>query len=197
MASLGGGPAVFVDKDGTLIENIPYNVDSRRIRLMPGAGAALRLLQDHGYNVVVVSNQSGIARGYFVERDLVRVRSRIGQLLADEGVDLQGFYYCPHHPEGVVARYRMLCTCRKPAPGLLQLASGQLEIDLGASWMVGDILDDVEAGTRAGVRSVLLDAGGETEWRMGPKRQPNHVAHSWDEVAEQILHAGNLSQWQH
>src|SRR3954470_4144135 len=106
--------AVFLDKDGTLIEDVPYNVDPERIRLAPGAEQGLRLLHAAGYGLVVISNQSGGARGFFEEEALLAVEQRLRDLLAGAGVPLLGFYYCPHHPEGVVPNLAVACGCRKP-----------------------------------------------------------------------------------
>lgn len=179
--------AVFLDKDGTLIEDVPYNADPERIRLSDRAGEALAALSEAGFELVVVSNQSGVARGYFSEEALADVAARLDQLLAQFDVRLSGFYYCPHHPEGAIAGYRTTCRCRKPAPGLLTRAAQELGLDLGASWLVGDILDDVEAGARAGCATVLLNNGNETQWRDGPWRRPKHTAHDLAEAAEIIL----------
>src|SRR5438067_2531343 len=112
-------PAVFLDKDGTLVEDVPYNVDPNLVRLAPGAATGVQLLSRAGYALVVVSNQSGVARGLFEEQALVAVEDRVRELLAALDVSLAGFYYCPHHPEGTVDRYRSLCSCRKPDPGML------------------------------------------------------------------------------
>src|SRR5687767_4595107 len=142
-------PAVFLDKDGTLISDVPYNVDPALIELAPTADTALPLLADAGYALIVVSNQSGVARGYFPESDLVAVEVRLRELLAEVNVSLAGFYYCPHHPAGQVARYAGSCECRKPAPGLVLRAAAELGLDLSRSWLIGDILDDIEAGRRA------------------------------------------------
>ncbi|GMA15511.1 D-glycero-alpha-D-manno-heptose-1,7-bisphosphate 7-phosphatase [Deinococcus metallilatus] len=181
--------AVLLDKDGTLIEDVPYNVDPALIRLAPGVGEALRALHGAGYTLVVVTNQSGVARGLFPESALEGVEVRLRELLAAEGVPLSGFYACPHHPEGTVAKYTRDCDCRKPQPGLLRRAAKELDLDLAASWMVGDILNDVEAGGRAGCRTVLLDTGGETEWVLGQYRTPDVTARNWSEVAAAILAA--------
>jgi histidinol-phosphate phosphatase family protein len=178
--------AVFLDKDGTLIENVPDNVDPGRVRLAPGAVEGLGRLHAAGYALVVVSNQSGVARGLFPEAALVAVAGRLDRLLGEAGIPLRGFRYCPHHPDGRVGRYRRRCACRKPAPGLLLRAAADYGLDLAASWMVGDILDDVEAGRRAGCRTVLVDAGGETEWRPGPDRRPHHVVADLAEAARRI-----------
>ncbi|MFZ6028668.1 MAG: D-glycero-alpha-D-manno-heptose-1,7-bisphosphate 7-phosphatase [Chloroflexota bacterium] len=168
--------AVFFDKDGTLVEDVPYNVDPARLSLAPGIGAALRCLQDAGYRLVVVSNQSGIARGYFSEEALARLEYVLRQRLEILGVSLQGFYYCPHHPQGTVPAYTRRCSCRKPEPGLLLRSAREHNIDLRRSWLVGDILDDVQAGRRAGCRTILLDNGNETEWFLSRERLPHHLA---------------------
>jgi D,D-heptose 1,7-bisphosphate phosphatase len=168
--------AIFLDKDGTLVENIPYNVEPRRINLANAAGPALRLLSRLDYRFYVISNQDGVAHGRFTEDAIARVRDRLADLLFRENLSLDGFYYCPHHPSGSVAQYALPCDCRKPMPGMLQRAAREHDIDLSASWMVGDILHDVEAGNRAGCRTLLIDNGNETEWRLGPGRVPTRMA---------------------
>jgi D-glycero-D-manno-heptose 1,7-bisphosphate phosphatase len=178
---------VFLDKDGTLIENVPYNVDPERMRLTAGAAAGLRKLHEAGFVLAVVSNQSGVARGYFVEEALAAVEARLRSLLGEEGVPLAGFFYCPHHPEGVVPALAVTCACRKPAPGLVLRAARELGAELGRSWLVGDILDDVEAGRRAGCRTVLLDNGNETEWALTAGRLPHFMAADLAAAADIIL----------
>jgi histidinol-phosphate phosphatase family protein len=185
-------PAVFLDKDGTLIDDVPYNVDPRHVTLARGAGGALRLLKAHGYLLVVVSNQPGIAMGRFAPEALRGVERRIQELLADSGVAIDAFYYCPHLPQGLKVRYAVRCLCRKPQPGLLRRAARDWQIDLKRSWLVGDILDDVEAGNRAGCRSVLIHNGNETEWRFGPHREPDDHARSLRQAAQLILTAAGL-----
>lgn len=169
-------PAVFLDKDGTLIEDVPYNVDVERIRFYPEVPDALAQLQAHGFLLVVVSNQPGIAHGYFDAAAVEATGAAVRTELARWGVSLAGFYYCPHHPEGVIPDYAIACDCRKPLAGMLLRAVRELDVDLSASWMVGDILNDVEAGNRAGCRTVLVDRGNETEWLRGEHRVPDHVA---------------------
>ncbi|MDB5798795.1 MAG: family hydrolase [Paucimonas sp.] len=165
--------AVFLDKDGTLVKDIPFNVDPARMQLTPHAGAGLRLLRDAGYQFFVISNQAGVAQGRFEEQALQAVSDKLRSMLAAEGVDLRDFYYCPHAPDGIVARYALQCDCRKPLPGLFHRAAAEHGIALEQSWMIGDILNDVEAGQRAGCRSVLIDNGNETEWLPGPWRTPH------------------------
>jgi D-glycero-D-manno-heptose 1,7-bisphosphate phosphatase len=184
--------AIFIDKDGTLIHNVPYNVNPKLIRLLDKTVEGLRLLQEAGYQLVVVSNQSGVARGMFKEQELNRVESKLRHLLASSGVRLSGFYYCPHHPDGIVARYAIDCFCRKPKPGMLFQASNDLNINLMDCWLIGDILNDVEAGNRVGCGTVLLDNGSETEWDLSPIRRPDFVATDLLEAAQIILMAEKL-----
>jgi D-glycero-D-manno-heptose 1,7-bisphosphate phosphatase len=182
MAVTGLQSAVFLDKDGTLIENVPYNVDLSLIRFTPGALDGARLLAAAGFRLVVVSNQSGISRGLFSETALSAVHDRLVSLLSAAGVTLSGFYYCPHVPADD-------CECRKPKPGLLLRAARELSLDLSASWLIGDILDDVEAGRRAGCRTILLANGGETEWLPGAFREPHYVALNIAEAAALVAAA--------
>ncbi|HJV86038.1 MAG TPA: HAD family hydrolase [Noviherbaspirillum sp.] len=168
--------AIFLDKDGTLVENVPYNVNPALLELTWQAGQALQLLKELGYALIVVTNQPGLARGLFTERALGALQQRLSELLVQYGVALDGFYYCPHSADGAVERYAVSCTCRKPMPGMLFRAAHEHGIDLSASWMIGDILHDVEAGRRAGCRTVLIDNGNETEWKMSAHRTPHLTA---------------------
>jgi D-glycero-D-manno-heptose 1,7-bisphosphate phosphatase len=177
-------PAVFLDKDGTLVDDVPYNVDPALVRLTFGARVGVRILRAAGYALVVASNQSGVARGLFEFDDLLGVRARIEQLLS---MQFEGFYCCPHLPEGRVSAYAIACECRKPMPGLLERAADELGLDLSRSWMIGDIVSDVEAGRRAGCRTVLLSRGGGFEWRGDPLRTPTLVAGDLYEAARQII----------
>ena len=178
-------PAVFLDKDGTLVENLPYNVDPARLRFMPQAGPVLRQLAAAGFALVLVSNQSGLARGYFTADDLSRLEAALRQRLLDQhGVHLDAVRWCPHAPD---AEGAPRCPCRKPAPGLLLQAAQALALDLRRSWMIGDTLDDVEAGHRAGCRALLFDSGGETLWRPGPLREPQQRVKHWATAGALIL----------
>ena len=182
-----GRPAVFLDKDGTLIEDVPYSVDPARLRFTPRALPALRLLRDAGYALVVVTNQPGLALGCFSAAELEALRLALAEKLWREGgVALDGFFFCPHAAEAG-------CDCRKPAAGLLLRAAAALGLDLARSWMVGDILNDVEAGRRAGCRSVLLDVGHETLWQFTPLRQPSHRAKDLLSAARFILESHDMN----
>jgi D-glycero-D-manno-heptose 1,7-bisphosphate phosphatase len=179
--------AIFLDKDGTLIPDIPYNVNPDLITIVPDAIEGLKQLSAEGYLLIIISNQAGVARGYFTEDKLPAVEQRIKQLLEKQGVKLSAFYYCPHHPEGTVSRYTDDCYCRKPQPGMLLKAARDHNIDLPSSWMIGDILNDVEAGNRAGSKTVLINNGNETEWIAGTLRSPTYISNSINQAAEDIL----------
>jgi D-glycero-D-manno-heptose 1,7-bisphosphate phosphatase len=179
--------AVFLDKDGTLIKDVPYNVDPRQIQFTEGAIAGLQALHTANYVLIVITNQSGVARGYFPESALLPVEQHLRSQLAMAGVPLRGFYYCPHHPDGVVASYAIACDCRKPQPGLLYQAAADLAIDLSQSWLIGDILHDVAAGRAAGCCTILLDNGNETEWQLSPQRLPHYIVADLQEAAQLIL----------
>ncbi|HYH56886.1 MAG TPA: HAD family hydrolase [Anseongella sp.] len=187
---------VFLDKDGTLIENVPYNTDPGKIRFCPGVPEALRLLQEYGYKLIVVSNQAGVAYGFFKEEDLRTVKNALQERLAEYGVQLDGFYYCPHHIRGKVSRYALNCTCRKPMPGMLIRGAVEHGADLSSSWMIGDILDDIEAGNCAGCKTVLIDNGNETEWvYSSARRKPHFLVKDMEEAARCIIsQAGNVKE---
>jgi len=179
--------AVFLDKDGTLIPDIFYNSNVEKITLCDGVVEGLTQLANNGYDLFVISNQPGIAYGYFNEEALMHVREKINSLLKIFGISLSGFYYCPHHPLGRIEPFNRTCNCRKPSPGLIFQAAKENGIDLKKSWMVGDILHDVEAGNRSGCRTVLIDNGNETEWKPGIFRNPEFKAGNMKEAAEYIL----------
>lgn len=171
--------AVFLDRDGTLNEEVDFLTDPDELVLVPGAGAAVRALNDAGLAAVVVTNQSGIARGLLDEAGLARIHARLAELLAAQGARIDAWYFCPHHPDEGAPPYRGPCECRKPAPGMLVRAARELGLDLRRSWVVGDSLRDLEAGAALGVPGVLVATGkGEREraklaGRPGP---PPHLA---------------------
>lgn len=183
-------PAVFLDKDGTVVADVPFNVSPARIRPARKAREALQRLSGSGLPLILVSNQPGVAFGRFDEQALQAVHAHLRLMFADCGATLTGFYYCPHHPDGGVPAYARACECRKPEPGLLLTAARKHNLTLRRSWMIGDILDDIEAGNRAGCRTILVDNGGETEWRFSPLRTPTHVVHDLDEAARIITRTG-------
>ena len=178
---------MFVDKDGTLVHDVPYNVDPDLLRFTPSAFEGLRLLADAGFEIIVVTNQPGLATGRFTRRDFAVLEAAlIDRVKAGSGVEMAGVYCCPHAagPDG-----RPACLCRKPAPGLLRQAATRHRLDLTRCWFIGDILDDVEAGHRAGCRSILLDVGNETVWKRSPIREPEGRCTDLLEAARFILEA--------
>lgn len=179
--------AIFLDKDGTLIPDIPYNVDPDLITLSVEAINGLKRLVAAGFRLILISNQSGVAFSYFHEHALLFVERKINRLLQSEGLYLSDFYYCPHHPKGVIKTYRLHCLCRKPNAGLFFRAAKDHHIVLSKSWMIGDILNDVEAGNRAGCRTLLIDNGNETEWKMNDIRTPDGIVTSINTAADFIL----------
>jgi D-glycero-D-manno-heptose 1,7-bisphosphate phosphatase len=153
---VSGTPAVFLDRDGTLIEDLGYPREPERIRLLDGVGAGLRTLRDAGFALVVISNQSGIGRGIIDPAEATAVHDRFITLLGAEQVQLDATHYCPHAPSDG-------CDCRKPEPTMLVRAAADLDISLGDSFMVGDKLSDAQAGHRAGCRTILLGDDGDAD----------------------------------
>jgi len=150
------GKAVFLDRDNTLIEDPGYISDPKVVTLLPGVELALKSLAQCGYKLVVVTNQSGIARGLITEQTLEKIHAELRRQLSERGAHLDGIYYCPFHPEGTIEEFAKQSDLRKPQPGMLQLAAKELDIDLSQSWMVGDSARDIEAGQRAGCKTIRV-----------------------------------------
>jgi len=179
-------PAVFIDRDGTISEEVGYVNHLSRYRVFPFAAEAVRLLNEAGWLAVLITNQAGVARGYFKEELIGEVHAFLAAELGRGGARLDAVYYCPHHPTAGEPPYRLDCDCRKPRPGLIRRAAAELNLDLEGSWMVGDRYGDVELAHNAGLRSALVLTGygrGELE----------HQSHLWprrpDLVAENLLEA--------
>jgi D,D-heptose 1,7-bisphosphate phosphatase len=149
--------AIFLDCDGTLIEDHGYINHPDQVMLLAGVTDALVELRAMGYKLIVVSNQSGVARGIVTEKVLAQIHSRLKKLLAEKNTSLDRIYYCPYHPDGVVEKYRKESDDRKPAPGMLLTAADKMNIDLNQSWMIGDGDRDIEAGSQAGCRTILIN----------------------------------------
>jgi D-glycero-D-manno-heptose 1,7-bisphosphate phosphatase len=151
--------AVFLDRDGTLIQERHFLRREEDVALMPGSASALRMLAGCGLALVVVSNQSGLARGLISPAELALVHARLAVLLDEAGLALDGLYYCPHHPEGSVPALSRVCDCRKPAPGLIQRAASELGLALEGSWVVGDKVEDMELAAAMDLRGLLVRTG--------------------------------------
>ena len=148
--------AVFLDRDGTIMDDVGYPTSPDQIRILPGVPPALRRLRQAGFLLLVVTNQSALARGWLTEAQLEAIHLRLNETLGAEGAQIDAFYHCPHLPDGRIERYARDCECRKPAPGLLLRAASDWGVELSRSYMVGDSPRDVEAGRRAGCHSILI-----------------------------------------
>jgi D-glycero-D-manno-heptose 1,7-bisphosphate phosphatase len=149
--------AIFLDRDDTLIEDPGYINNPEQVKLLDGVPEALIQFKALGYKLIVVTNQSAVAHGIVTEKVLGEIHDRLKQLLADKNAFLDRIYYCPYHPEGIVPKYRKESNCRKPSPGMLLQAADEMDIDLGQSWCVGNSSRDIEAGLRAGCKTILID----------------------------------------
>jgi D-glycero-D-manno-heptose 1,7-bisphosphate phosphatase len=177
MMAKGCRPAVFFDRDGTIIHDVGYPKDPGQVQLLPGAGEALADLKKRGFALVLISNQSGIGRGLVTEREAEHVHQQVVSSLAQYSVQLDAAYYCPHAPA-------QRCCCRKPSPSMLLQAAGKCALDLACSFMVGDKPIDIEAGKRVGCRTILLAA---SPIHVGSDPVPDDVATDWSEVWQHIL----------
>ena len=183
--------AVFIDRDGTLSDEVGYINHPSRFRLFPYAAAAIHHLNENGWLAIVTTNQAGVARGYFSEDMIAAVHERMTNELASGGGRLDAIYYCAHHPSVGEEPYRLDCDCRKPKPGLISRAARDFEINLNESWMVGDRYSDIELARNAGVKSAFVLTGyGRGEWehqRPNWKEQPDLVAENLWEVVRLIV----------
>lgn len=184
-------PAVFLDRDGTINEQMGYINHISRFQLLPGVGRAIARLNEHYIPVVVVTNQSGLARGYFPVSLLEAVHEKMVDELAADGAHIDGLYICPHHPEAREAAYRLDCNCRKPKTGLFEQAARELDLDLSRSFVVGDRWSDLKSGARVGARSILVLTGygqGDLAY-VGPEQavQPDYVAADLNQAVQWIL----------
>jgi D-glycero-D-manno-heptose 1,7-bisphosphate phosphatase len=183
--------AVFLDRDGTINEQMGYINHTCRFQLLPGAAEAIKKLNDAEIPVVVVSNQSGLARGYFPEELLLAVHEKMTRLLAEKGAHVDGIYYCPHHPEAKEKRFREVCSCRKPKPGLILQAAQEMNLAPEKSFVVGDRWSDIKTAANCGARSILVRTGygrGD-ELYIGPHQeiQPDYKAEDLLEAVAWIL----------
>jgi D-glycero-D-manno-heptose 1,7-bisphosphate phosphatase len=190
--------AVFIDRDGTISEEVGYVNHPSRYRVFPYAARAVRLLNEAGWLAIVVTNQAGVARGYFTEDLITATHDLLIQSLAHEGARLDAIYYCPHHPSVGQPPYRLDCDCRKPRPGLIRRATEDFPIDLAQSWMVGDRYSDVEMAHNAGLRAAFVLSGyGRGEWeyqRATWRRQPDLVAEDLLDAVRLIMRATDQNQ---
>ncbi len=178
--------AILLDRDDTLIEDPGYISSPEQVQLLPGVATALIELKALGYKLVVITNQSAVARGIVTEQVLGKIHNRLKQLLADKSAFLDRIYYCPYHPDGVVAKYRQESDFRKPNPGMLLKAAEEMDIDLGQSWCVGNSGSDVEAGLRAGCKTILIDLPSHQQQLKPGDPRPDYKAINIKEVVNII-----------
>lgn len=189
--------AVFLDRDGTINVEVGYLCRPEEFRLIDGSAEAIRRLNEAGFLVVVVSNQSGVARGYFDEAAVAGVNETMMRQLAQLGARLDAVYYCPHHPEGAVEQYRRECDCRKPGSGMVRRAEKDLGIDVTRSYVVGDHQGDILLAKNVGARSILVVTGHGAEEldklkALGVK--PDWIADNLAEAVDRILSETNREQ---
>jgi D-glycero-D-manno-heptose 1,7-bisphosphate phosphatase len=169
-------PAVFIDRDGTILDELGYVVPGSEIKIYPFSAPAITRLTDAGFPVVVITNQGGIALGMYDHAFVDQTHDSLAQALANDGAHITAWYYCPHHPEGKVAEFTQACECRKPGTRMLENAARDLNLDLSRSWVVGDQWRDIELARRAGARGILVrtgyGAGLEKNWPSDLARPP-------------------------
>lgn len=183
--------AVFIDRDGTISEEVGYINHPSRFRLFDYSSSAIKHLNENDWLAILVTNQAGVARGYFSEEMIKTVHSAMSRDLEDNGAKLDAIYYCAHHPSVGEPPYRFDCDCRKPKPGLISRAAEDFDIDLQQSWMVGDRYSDIELARNAGLKSAFVLSGyGRGEWehqRSAWTQQPDLVAESLLEAVNSIV----------
>ncbi len=192
MASSGAKGAVFLDRDGTIIRQVELMHEVSQLRLLPGAANALRIFNEKGLLVVVVTNQPVVARGLASEQDIKLVHEELNRRLQARGAHIDAFYFCPHHPNATLEQYRTTCPCRKPEPGMILHAAEEHGVDLSRSVMIGDTTQDILAGSQAGVRTILVRTGhgGRDPWQY--QSLPDWTAKNLLEAAHIWVEANSI-----
>jgi D-glycero-D-manno-heptose 1,7-bisphosphate phosphatase len=184
-------PAVFIDRDGTINQELGYVNHISRFMLLPGVGEAISLLNEHNRLVLITSNQSGVARGYFPIDLVHQTHEQMKRELKNENAHIDGIYFCPHHPDGAVLEYKKACRCRKPETGLIELARKEFDIDMGKSYVIGDRWLDIAFAHNAGLPGILVLTGygmGEREYVVPPQGiTPAYVAENLVEAVRWLL----------
>lgn len=180
--------AIFLDRDDTLIDDPGYISSPDQVKLLDGVPRALKELKRMGFKIVIVSNQSAVARGMITEQELAAIHKRLKTLLANQGAFVDNIYYSPYHPEGTVEKYRKNSNCRKPEPGMLLKASEQMDLELQTSWMIGDSIRDVQAGRKVGCKTILLEPVTHEKKTFDPNSRPDYQAVNITEAVNIIKH---------
>jgi D-glycero-D-manno-heptose 1,7-bisphosphate phosphatase len=185
--------AVFLDRDGTIIEDVGHIDDYDKIKFLPRVSEAIKLLNKGGFKVIIITNQAGVAKGYFTENTVKKINRIIVETLAKCGAVIDKIYYCPHHKDGIVKKYTKDCNCRKPNIGMIEQATQEFDIDLKKSFVIGDKACDIEAGHKAGCKTILLI-------NDNPKKKepisivPNHIAMDLYWAVKMITYYEELSR---
>jgi D-glycero-D-manno-heptose 1,7-bisphosphate phosphatase len=187
--------AIFIDRDGTLNEEVGYITEMAQFRLFDYAAESIRMINDAGWRAVIITNQAGIARGHYSEEFLCQLHTQMESALLEQGARLDAIYYCPHHPDYGEPPYRQDCDCRKPRPGMIEKAAKEFSLDLKECYFIGDRMSDVETGHSAGARSVMVMTGyGQQEYRednsdgrVDRTRRADHVCENLLEAVSWIL----------
>lgn len=181
--------AVFLDRDGVINEEVNYLSEPEQLQILPTVAQAITQLNQQSIPVIVITNQAGVARGYFPESQVSLVNRALSQLLALENAKIDGFYYCPHHPIAGVGQYLQDCNCRKPNPGMILKAAQDFNLDLSQCILVGDKKSDIIAGARAGCQTILVQTGyGEVEWaNWSESVYPDYISANLQEAINWLL----------
>ena len=179
--------AVFLDRDGTIVEDVGYMNSPQQIQFISGSIEAIKKLNDAGYKVIIITNQAGVAHGLVTEDMLQSIDKALHKGLLHGGAHLDAIYYCPHHPEHGVYPYKQACECRKPHPGLILKAQKQFDLDLSQSFMIGDKATDIEAGKSAGTKTIMVMTGRGQEEKANLKNQPDYFADNLLAAAKSLL----------
>jgi histidinol-phosphate phosphatase family protein len=192
MSSSSTRSAAFLDRDGTIIQQVELMCQVRQLRLLPGAANAIRLFNEKKIPVLIVTNQPVVARGICTEHDLELIHDELKRRLLSKGAHIDAIYYCPHHPNATLEKYRLKCACRKPGKGMILRAAREQSVDLSRSVMIGDSTQDIMAGTSAGTRTILVRTGhgGRDPWQFECK--PDWTARNLLEAARLWMEANNL-----
>ncbi len=182
---------IFLDRDGTLNEEVNYLHRKEDLKILDSVPQALKRLKAHGYKLVVVTNQAGVARGYYSEEEVEALHRYMNEVLRSQGAEIDAFFYCPHHPEHGIGAYKTVCGCRKPGVGMFEQAASRFDVDKACSWMIGDKLIDIQSGINFGLRTVLVGTGYGADFhaqQCGSGQPPYDIyAETLEEAAKAIL----------
>ncbi len=180
--------AVFLDRDGVIIREPPHYIHKlSQLNFIPKSADAIRLLNENGFTVVITTNQAGIAHGYFREEDTLTFNSAMIERLAQEGARIDAIYYCPHHPEAKIEKYRIDCDSRKPKPGMLTRAEKELNVDFKRSFLIGDKRSDIEAGKRVGCKTIMVRTGHGAEELKSNRIECDYIADDLYDAVEYVI----------